>query len=334
LIVSSIAVFLLINYAQAGCYLDKSFEDCKYRHLLDFGPNAGDSNLTKQDDHFILIKKPVQFKFYGKYFESLYVSTNGVVQLIEKNQTFDLHEKFSYNPAIFQMVNETLIAPFWTDMISDSIGDVFYRLVTDEDSLRQIEFEIDRLTKASCCEEFKASWVAVITWYKQKAFNHKRYEYNNTFQLVLTTNGEESYVLFNYGRLEWPNSRVKANVESGLNLGDGKNYYKMEGSFTPTVIDLENKSNVGMRSKWLFRVDEFQNSFLKGSRPDCHYYKKINKFNIAIACLLLITSLYALIMTGSWIYDYFSKQKLRPRLQMKYAKHLNSESIMNLNETA
>jgi len=323
----SITVFLLTNYAQAGCYLEQFNEDCKYKHFFDFGPNAGDDNLTKLDDHHILIKKPVSFKFYGKYFESFYLSTNGVVKLIEKNETFNLHEKYSYNPAKFPIDNETLIAPFWSDMISDSAGDVFYRLVSDAESLKQIEFEIDRLTKASWCNEFKASWVAVITWYKLKAFNHRRFEYNNTFQLVLTTNGEESYVLFNYGRMQWPNSRVKVNVESGFNLGDGKLYHQMEGSFSSKIVELEKKSNVGMRSKWLFRVEEFQKSFLK---PECHYFTKINKLNIAIACLLLITSLYALVMTASWIFNYVRKQRMRPRLQMKYEKF--TESTMNLRE--
>jgi len=332
LIIFLIAVFLLTNYAHAGCYSEQSFEDCKYRNFFDFGPNAGDENLTKQDDHHVLIKKPVSFKFYGKYFESFYVSTNGVVKLIEQNETFSLHEKFSYNPAKFPIENETLIAPFWSDMISDTAGDVFYRLVSDEESLKQIEFEIDRLTNAPCCHGFKASWVAVITWYKLKAFNHRRYEFNNTFQLVLTTNGEESYVVFNYGRLEWPNTRVKVNVESGFNLGDLKNYHQMEDSFSPKIAELEKKSNVGMRSKWLFRVDEFQTLFPRAS-PDCNHFTKINKLNIAIACLLMITSLYALIMTASWVYDFLRKQKLRPRLQMKYIKQFN-ESTMNLNENA
>jgi len=331
LLISLITVFALSNYVQAGCYLGHNVEDCKYRSFFDFGPNAGDENLTRQDDHHILIHKPSSFNFFGKYYQSFYISTNGVIKLVEKNETFSLHEQFHYNSEAFPIQNETLIAPFWADMIPDIFGDIFYRVVSDRDTLNDVEYEIDRLTKSSCGFLFKPSWAAVITWHQLKAFNHRRFEYNNTFQLVLTSNGHESYVIFNYGRLQWPNSRVKVNVEAGFNFGDGKTYYQMNGSFSQNITEVERKSNVGIRSKWLFRVDQFENAFERKNEPRkvllrAHCLEE-KKLNLAFSVLLLITSLYMLVSVTYSAWNYIKKQRLRPRLQMSYNKQLNDSTM-------
>lgn len=336
LLITLTITVLLTSYVKAGCFLGQYSEECKYRHLFDFGPNAGDEDLAKLDDHYVLVKKPINFKFYDKYFQAFYISTNGVIQLVEKNESFNLHDTFHYNSEVFPIENHTLIAPFWADMFPDVHGDVFYRLVSDNGTLNEVAYEVDKLTRNIWDASFKPAWAAIITWYQMKAFNHRRFEYNNTFQVILTTDGSESYVIFNYGRLNWPNEKVKVGVEAGFNLGDGQTFHQMEETFTHNITELEYKSNVGLRSKWVFRVDKFKNTFDQKSISKKNHFLDIHdkqtcKYRIIqLSILVIIFSLHMLLTSAYYAWKYIKRQRFRPRLQMRYQKQIN-ESTMGLN---
>lgn len=332
-------IFILISYASAGCYLGYPNDDCAYKQYFDFGPNAGDYSITNTDDHYVLIQKPIAFKFFDKYFQSFYISSNGLVKLVEQNDTYMLHDDIDFHhiKQEFPMMNQTLIAPFWTDMTSDLNGGVFYRLVTDKNTLNEVSYEIDRLTQARCDSSYKPSWVAIITWYRMRAFFHPRFA-NNTFQLIMTTNGEDSYVIFNYGRLQWPNKYTDVSVEAGLNLDDGTKFFRMEGSSTQNITQLVKKSNVNLQSKWLFKIDsheEFMNQNLKEDKPT----EKPARFNVKckkeeqikfyLAVLAIASCFYSFVLTCVIIWKNFIKKRqnrIRPRLQMSYHKQLNDSS--------
>lgn len=342
-------IFTLTNYASAGCYLGYSKEDCGYRNFFDFGPKAGDFNLTKLDDHYVLVQKPISFKFFDKYFQSFYLSSNGLIKLLEKNSTVSSQEEINLHHYTehFPILNKTLIAPYWVDMITGADGDVFYRLVTDKSTLNDVSFEIDRLTKANYASSYKPSWVAIVTWYQMKSFMTPTKSHKNTFQLIMTTNGEDSYVLFNYGRLQWPSENAYIEVEAGFNFGDNVQFFRMEGSGTHNISQLENKSNVNMRSKWLFKVDSYEEFLSFSSKDDkdserkpaylTRFWKIYNrgertKFYLAI--LAITSCLYAFVLTCALIWKYFTKRRqyrAQPRLQMAYHKQLNDSSA-NLTE--
>ena len=44
-------------------------------------------------------------------------------------------------------------------------------------------------------------------------------------------------------------------LQVGFNAGDGRRYYNVPGSRTPAIVDIELKTNVGTRGRWVFRVD-------------------------------------------------------------------------------
>jgi hypothetical protein len=79
---------------------------------------------------------------------------------------------------------------------------------------------------------------------------------------VLVTDGYYSFVIFNYGRIAWPNLFVKKVIQSGWNSGDNINYYRFNTSSNDNLVK---NSNVNIPSKWIFRVDyreEIINSFI------------------------------------------------------------------------
>ena len=87
----------------------------------------------------------------------------------------------------------------------------------------------------------------------------------NTFQLVLATNGFSSFAIFLYldDGIQWTtgDSSGGANgvggteAQVGYDAGDGVNYHSVPGSMTPSIIDIETTSNVGIAGMYIFRLD-------------------------------------------------------------------------------
>ena len=42
----------------------------------------------------------------------------------------------------------------------------------------------------------------------------------------------------------------------GFNAGDGVRYFSVPGSRTASIVDVETKTNVGLRGRWMFRIDQ------------------------------------------------------------------------------
>ena len=81
----------------------------------------------------------------------------------------------------------------------------------------------------------------------------------NTYQVVIATDGTETYVLFRYRDIQWG----RANTNVGFNAGDGVrgfNLPRIAGSFS----SFDSNSNVDIPGSWFFRVD--QNYILEPSK--------------------------------------------------------------------
>ena len=74
---------------------------------------------------------------------------------------------------------------------------------------------------------------------------------SNTYQLVIVTDNTYSFIIYNYAELNWPSSNRINNYVSGYNAEFGK-IFKMMPLEKSVLIS---GSNVGIPSKWIFRVD-------------------------------------------------------------------------------
>ena len=88
------------------------------------------------------------------------------------------------------------------------------------------------------------------------SFIHKLYckttQVSNTFQAVLATNGNKTFVLFLYHDIKWSIATL-----IGFNVGDGVNYYIVPESLTADgVLNLDSTSNVGIPGMYIYRVDQ------------------------------------------------------------------------------
>ena len=88
----------------------------------------------------------------------------------------------------------------------------------------------------------------------------------NTFQVVLITDGECSFVTYLYAdrRIQWTTGDGRSEGQGGLggipavagfDAGDETRFFSIPGSGTPDIVDIELTSNIGVDGQWTFRVD-------------------------------------------------------------------------------
>ena len=71
----------------------------------------------------------------------------------------------------------------------------------------------------------------------------------NTFQVVMATDGEKSFVFYTYFDIQWGEGTI------GFNAGDGVRSFTLNGSLTPATQEVERGSNVGVEGLYAYRVD-------------------------------------------------------------------------------
>ena len=86
----------------------------------------------------------------------------------------------------------------------------------------------------------------------------------NTFQCILATSEEKSFVMFLYDELHWTTGLASGGrgglggfeALAGYNAGDGINSYTIDGSQSSSILKLTRTSNVGMPGTWIFKVGQ------------------------------------------------------------------------------
>lgn len=213
-----------------------------------FGEEFGDDVMFKNDDEFLgPFEIAVQFPFFNKSFSSVFINTNGLISFSAGISSF--------NPIPFPLREVIGVAPFWNDIDTQNGGDIFYRQVTDSNTLNQIGSDIR--SSFSAFANFRPSWALVVTWFEVAQYSLSSNFPKNTFQALISTNGRHSFTVFNYRKLEWSKSEnVDQHAQAGFNAGDEIIYYALERSFTPNITNIVFESNVRKPGKWIFRIDD------------------------------------------------------------------------------
>ena len=71
----------------------------------------------------------------------------------------------------------------------------------------------------------------------------------NTFQVVIATDGQRTFVFFFYDVIEWGFANI------GFNAGDGARSFMLPGALTPQSRNIQERSNVGRTGVFIYRVD-------------------------------------------------------------------------------
>ena len=67
----------------------------------------------------------------------------------------------------------------------------------------------------------------------------------------MASSHNESFVIFEYADIRWTTRDL-----AGVNAGDSVNHITIPGSLTPSILDIEDTSNVDVPGRWIFKVGE------------------------------------------------------------------------------
>uniref|UniRef100_A0A3Q2P5H2 Sushi, nidogen and EGF like domains 1 n=1 Tax=Fundulus heteroclitus TaxID=8078 RepID=A0A3Q2P5H2_FUNHE len=224
-----------------------------------FGPDEGDAQTIAQDDGGSGLQHiSVAFPFFGDRHSGLYVNNNGLVSF--------LREVSQFTPVAFPIAGDRrVVAPFWADVDNRLAGSVFYRESQEPSILRRASGDVK--TYFTEFPDFNATWVLISTWHQVTFFGGNSQTPVNTFQVVLITDGEFSFTIFQYNNITWTTGRHASSggnlvglggiaAQAGFNAGDGQRYFNIPGSRTVDVVSVEETTNVGYPGRWVFRIDD------------------------------------------------------------------------------
>ena len=234
--------------------------------FIPFGQAVGDTRLQANDDGSSLaINLRVPFPFSGVPQQILFVNNNG-------NITFQ-SALSDFTPFAFPSANQ-IIAPYFADVdttgppdvSTDGLDDVYFSERANQTDLGVISTIVNQAFGGA----FTAASAFVATWDHVGYFS-SHVDKLNTFQVVLTTDGVQSFVIFHYldNGMQWeageadggvggfiPIGGTGTSATAGFDAGDNVNFSTIPGSLMPGISTLlHNGSNVSVPGQWVFQVN-------------------------------------------------------------------------------
>ncbi|PIO34375.1 hypothetical protein AB205_0044100 [Aquarana catesbeiana] len=227
--------------------------------LYPYGSAIDNVNPRALDGGSPMVFSSRQIPLFGRYYSYLYVNNNGLL---------------SFSWPISQYIPQALpvafgnpfLAIFWTDVDNRLEGDIYYRESTDPSLLSRVTSDIRTYFHGV---NFTARWVFVATWHRVAYFGSSTSKVN-TFQAVLSTDGNQTFLLYNYEDIQWPSIYAYGSYPyeplslAGLNSGYDTGYYTLPGSLTISIANLSNTSNVNVTGRWAFKVDKLHPEDVNG----------------------------------------------------------------------
>ena len=209
--------------------------------FFSYGSINGDQTLASGDDTCTQVNFNFNFNYYGSIFTHCCIGINGYI-------SFDDMTSYTVyiNPG-----NSYFVAPFAHDLSTISNGSIYYRLTNNATILNQIGLEISSLKNVV---NFAPTNALIVTWDKVAAFSWPINGYVS-FQIILSTDGSNSFLTINYGSVEFSPS-------NGYSFQCGPDCYTSISNTNP-----EYSSNVGVNGKWIYNIS---NSKLKNKNKSNH----------------------------------------------------------------
>ena len=157
------------------------------------------------------------------------VSTNGLLSFGQP------HTPTSSGGFNFSAIpSPPIIAPFWDDINVEIGGTIYYRQESDT-------FIVEQLQQAISSQYPEAKFlhpplVFLATWDRVEPFNNVFRGLVNTFQVIIVSDGTQTFVRFNYGDIQWGGSSTLI----GVSAGDQHNFITHPASLSSSVLMIDN----------------------------------------------------------------------------------------------
>ncbi|XP_050523369.1 nidogen isoform X2 [Daktulosphaira vitifoliae] len=219
--------------------------------IYPYGPSTGDSQLRiGYEVASPPVSLSVPIKFYNDTYDTVFINSNGLVSFNSEMPTF-------FNVPF--PLDYPAMAAFYANIDLRGSGQVYYRESRDSRVLGQVNELVRRFYPRQ--SQFRAATAFIATWY-QVGYYKKNADKTNTFQVVIFTDGFETFVLFEYPEpIQWVQSfsgiaetgLPDAKAQAGFSAADGR-IHVLRGSGSDQIFNLDRWSNTDQPGLWLYRV--------------------------------------------------------------------------------
>ncbi|XP_064599623.1 nidogen-1-like isoform X3 [Liolophura sinensis] len=221
--------------------------------FYEFGPESGDSALPAGDDlssSEIQLLTPVAF--FDQIHPSIFVNLNGHLSF---ETELPVYQANLVLPSGYQ-----IIAAFLADIDTRATGSVYYRETSDSSLIQRAAADIR--SHFAAFSDFQPRTLFIATWEKVGYFKQNS-DRQNTFQIVVASDGRDSFVFFHYldDGVQWLQSDGKLipvlndpPAQAGFDSGKGRKHLKLRVSGTNQALDLPNLSNINVPGVWMFQI--------------------------------------------------------------------------------
>jgi fibulin 1/2 len=254
-------------------------------NMYSYGPSQRDLSLPRLDDfsHGPITIPLSCFPFGVQRHYAVYVSTNGYI-------SFDRAFASPYPTRFPGFIHTSLVAPFWSDVDIRKEGNVFYNVYLDTKSsyIERATHEVRRFSRSG---SFTARWVLVVTWDRvpnypdgsgsdSDSLSSKR----NTYQIVIATDGQQTFALFNYPSdgLQWSGRAESAVV--GYTTRDASSFRNHYLSTFPDVVEIATRllpSNINRTGRLFYQLSDDSNVCAVNSHCINWYLKDIDEEGVS-----------------------------------------------------
>lgn len=211
-------------------------------NFISYGTSAGDIILTPDDDSAFIVQLGFDFYYFSQFYSNLTISINGFLSL----SSIELE-----NGSLPIKVNNhsNTIAAYNSDLMTKRCGSIYIRLISDVSTLNIIGNEISNLlyNSSNSTLTFKPTNAFVATWYQVCSF-HNSINGTVSFQLIISTDGKQTFLTLNYDILEFP-----------AEFGSFFQYLDPNHNLKKTQIapsGPQNSSNVNVNGKWIYHLSD------------------------------------------------------------------------------
>ncbi|CAH0407109.1 unnamed protein product [Chilo suppressalis] len=190
--------------------------------------------------------------FYGETYESIFVNNFGVLSFRSDISSF-LNTEF---PLPYPS-----IAAFYTNIDTTDSGAIYYRETNDTYALLKAEEAVQNNFLSYF--DFRPTSVFIATWIDVTYKSREPQDRKNSFQVVVISNGTESFVelLYPEGEIQWiqketqTSSLPEAKAQAGFIAEDGR-IFTLRGSGSQQIRNIVTWSNTHDPGKYVFRVGD------------------------------------------------------------------------------
>lgn len=223
-------------------------------HFLSYS-GGQDSTVPRGDDTVLDISIPQGILIGSTLYKELRVSVDGAVGPIKAGATNVFLSRVAIKD--YTATDDHLFA-YWSDLDTTKRGDVYVRLSdlnTNVNDINSINAIIKKKDQA-----FNGQRALIVTWDKIPRWSSQNVPANevNTFQLVIATDGDKTYGVFNYDVLSIYKSSANLAASAGYisKFNSGKVVCNLPGSFSSNSMLLYCRSNVGTPGQWLVGLSD------------------------------------------------------------------------------